>query len=122
MSDGPLEILEDIKERMISGRPLDVALAFRIEACIASLRAQPQTPAPAPSLTIPSRPDEDLCVNKVSAPRSFEPGGEPRVFVADSVEGINSVIRDETMQEGDGHASGAFGGVAERIGGMFRRE
>lgn len=114
MSDGPLEILEDIKERMISGRPLDVALAFRIEACIASLRAQPQTPAPAPP--------EDLCVNTVSAPRSFEPGGEPRVFVADSVEGINSVIRDETMHEGDGHASGAFGGVAERIGGMFRRE
>ena len=40
MSDSPLAILEDIKERMISGRPLDVALAFRIEACIASLRAQ----------------------------------------------------------------------------------
>lgn len=118
MSGGPLEILEDIKERMISGRPLDVALAFRIEACIASLRAQPQTPAPAPT----PAPPENPCVNKVSAPRSFEPGGEPRVFVADSVEGINSVIRDETMQEGDGHASGAFGGVAERIGGMFRRE
>lgn len=121
MSDGPLEILEDIKERMISGRPLDVALAFRIEACIASLRAQ-SAPTRAPSLTVPSQPPENLCVDKVSTPKSFEPGGEPRVFVADSIEGINSVIRDETMQEGDGHASGAFGGVAERIGGMFRRE
>ena len=120
MSDSPLAILEDIKERMISGRPLDVALAFRIEACISSLRAPAS--APAPSLTVPSQPPENLCADKVSAPRSFEPGGEPHVFVADSVEGINSVIRNETMGEGDGHASGAFGGVAERIGGMFRRE
>ena len=47
--ESTLELLEDIKKCMIENRPLDIAMAFRVEACIAKLKAlaapeEPYTP------------------------------------------------------------------------------
>ncbi len=66
--ESTLELLEDIKKCMIENRPLDIAMAFRVEACIAKLKAlsaaeEPYTPPePARQLEVaPTAPDGEGC-------------------------------------------------------------
>lgn len=85
-----LRLLEEMKEMMIAGKPFDIAVAFRMEECISLLRAD--------------------------MPRMPEQREEPKVFVADSIEEMNTVLRDGIVQEPKRD------GIAGALGGMFRRE
>lgn len=87
-----LALLEEMKAMMIAGKPFDIGIAFRMEECISALRA--------------------------SAPEPYSPPPEPRTFVAESIEDMNTILRDGSVQD----ATKRDGGIAGALGGMFRRE
>lgn len=84
-----LALLEEMKGMMIAGKPFDIAVAFRMEECISALRA--------------------------SAPEPYVPPAEPRTFTAESLDEMNSVLRDGAVQEPKRD------GIAGALGGMFAR-
>lgn len=86
-----LELLKEIKRRMIDGTPLDVGLAFRVEECICAMESA-QAAAEAEQAMEPEEPP-------VRPP-------EPPVVVADTVEELNEALNDPVPA--DAQATGGF--------------
>lgn len=95
--ESTLELLEDIKKCMIEGRPLDIAMAFRIEGCIAKLKAlsapeEPYTPPePAQQLeAAPATADGEGCEVFVG---QNPPPQEHRGGLAGVIENASSIFK-----------------------------
>lgn len=128
MTADVLSLLEEMKQRMIDGTPMDVSIAFAVEECIQALKAAGSGRTVVPP-TYPSQPRPQYPPSQTGAPPT--PGDilctastEHTRYVADSVEELNSVIRDEPIPEEQDRPTlgGAIAGAAERIGGILRRE
>ncbi len=73
--ENTLELLEDIKKCMIENRPLDIAMAFRIEACIAKLRALAEPDGP---------PADPAPTEQLEAAQATSDNGGCEIFVGQS--------------------------------------
>ena len=101
--ESTLELLEDIKKCMIEGRPLDIAMAFRIEGCIAKLRALSAPEEPFAPPTPERQLEEAASVTSVSSN-----GEECEIFV-----GQNPPPQEHR---------GGLAGIIENASNVFKRD